>query len=286
MPFVYTHFRFGIKCLEKLPSDLVSIIKENIDSYIYGCQGPDIFYYYNLLKDNDVKKYGEKLHEQSMKQTLSQFNLKLQKSKERDALLSYILGYISHFVLDSYCNSYIYKAEKEKSISKRIIINELDKYYYYKDKINISKFNLSNYFKPSKKLVSNIGYLYNNFNENTYKKIIYDFKTKLFLLNENNDYKKDILSYFYKLSGNNEYASYLKDDISKECLPFSIRCDKYFEIAVYHYQKLVLNYIESIIKNTELDQYFKHNLVNKDNIDIKVLDIENEEKYIIYNYQD
>lgn len=287
MPLTYAHYRFGMKCKSKLSLDLQKIINENIDYYNYGCQGPDIFYYYNLLKENKVKSYGKQIHSRETVDILEMFKINMQKIKNRDSALAYILGYITHFLLDSYCNTYIFKASNEKNISFNVINKELDKYFYNKDKLNINGFNISSVFKPSKDIVIMLSNLFNNFNESIYKQIVYDYKTKLYLLKDGNSYKNKSIYYISKLINNKELQEYSSQDKSIECFPFCIRCDKYFEIAAVHYPILINNFMDYLTKNIPLIKYFNHNCEIKNNKeDIQILDIKDEEKFVLYSFQD
>lgn len=285
MPLTYAHYRFGQKCLSKLPLDLQNIINKNIDYYNYGCQGPDIFYYYNLTKENKIKEFGKNLHTSKMIDILEMFKFNIKKIKNRDAALAYIIGFISHFLLDSYCNAYIYKASNETNINVKIIYKEIEKYYYYKDKLN--KYNISSIFKPSKDIVAMLSTLFNNFKESTYKQIIYDYKTKLFLLKDGNYYKDKAILLFAKLTSNKEIEDNILNEKTMECLPFCVRCDKYFEIATVHFPVLINNYMDYLTKNSPLNKYYEHNFKTKNNINnIPILNIKDEENYVLYDFQD
>lgn len=63
MPTTYAHWRFGDKCIETLPDNLQTIIKNNRAIFDYGVHGPDIFFYYNCLKHNKINQMGEKMPE-------------------------------------------------------------------------------------------------------------------------------------------------------------------------------------------------------------------------------
>lgn len=286
MPHTYAHYRFGHKCLKYMSNDIQEIVNNNINYYLYGCQGPDIFYYYNLLKDNKVKKYGEYLHNSRVKDTLSLFEINFNKNKNRDASLSYILGYITHFILDSYCYAYVTEASKISDLSVDTIYKQLDEYYYLKDKINKKKFDISKKFIPSNALVKTINSLYDNFDESIYKKIIYDYKTKLFLLNDNTSIKKEMINIFTKLTSKQKNIKSFDENIFRKCFPFCVRCDKYFEIAAIHYKNLYKNYIDHLIKNTELNQYFNHTINKTSSENIEILNTKDEEEFIINKLQD
>ena len=63
MPTTYAHWRFGDKCIRMLPDDLQNIILNNRAIFDYGVHGPDIFFYYNCLKHNEVNRYGSAMHD-------------------------------------------------------------------------------------------------------------------------------------------------------------------------------------------------------------------------------
>ena len=72
MPTTYAHWRFGDKCIRMLPDDLQNIILNNRAIFDYGVHGPDIFFYYNCLKYNEVNRYGSAMHDIPYKDTLAQ----------------------------------------------------------------------------------------------------------------------------------------------------------------------------------------------------------------------
>lgn len=287
MPLTYAHYRFGQKCKEKLPEDLKNIINRNIDIYNYGCQGEDIFYFKDINNNEKLKNYGELLHELSFETILKKFKNNIIKIKKRDAALSYILGFISHFLLDSYCNTFINKASKYSNIKETIILKEIEKYFYIKDDLYSKKFNLSSIFKPSKEIVETIMYLHDNFKESIYKEIIYDYKTKLYLMSDSGIIKHNALLTFAKLTSNNDLKEKLSTDKFKECFPYCIRCDKYLEIAAFHYPILIKNFMDYLIKDDTLCNYFNNTSSIKENdSNIPIYNTKEEEKYIIYSLQD
>ena len=114
MPTTYAHWRFGDRVKRTLSADTEAIIDKYRELYDIGVHGPDLFFYYDCLKKENLFSFGSKLHERSMKSLLEQFRGPYLKSDNRQAPLAYILGFVSHFTLDSYCHSYIeMKKEKE-----------------------------------------------------------------------------------------------------------------------------------------------------------------------------
>ena len=87
MPTTYAHWRFGNVSLNSLDEKYKTIINKYRSLFDIGVHGPDIFFYYNALKHNDVNRYGSRMHDTSMKQLLEGFRKVYQKAENREASL-------------------------------------------------------------------------------------------------------------------------------------------------------------------------------------------------------
>ena len=127
MPTTYAHWRFGDKCIRMLPDDLQNIILNNRAIFDYGVHGPDIFFYYNCLKHNEVNRYGSAMHDIPYKDTLAQIKENFKKTENKDMALSYLLGFTCHFTLDSYCHGFIEKVDETMPYSHGKIESQFDR---------------------------------------------------------------------------------------------------------------------------------------------------------------
>lgn len=101
MPAFATHFFYALDVYRKLDDETKEKIDKYRSFYDLGAQGPDIFFYYKPYKKNNISKYGQSIHN---KQARKFFEVALKNSKEKDpdeVSLVYLLGFTTHFVLDS-----------------------------------------------------------------------------------------------------------------------------------------------------------------------------------------
>ena len=108
MPAVYAHRRFGEKVLAACQNDVArTAIESYLDLYNIGLQGPDILFYYDPLRKNPYKAAGDAMHNAPAAPFFEAGAAHVNGRPEGQALLSYLLGFLCHFALDSECHSYI-----------------------------------------------------------------------------------------------------------------------------------------------------------------------------------
>lgn len=128
MPDIWTHILCGNKTLEVIDNkELYVEIMNRVNIFKLGTQGPDIFYYYRFWKGLDAKGdkvLGRLMHTNRTGEFIINCIKYLKEQGNSDnylELLSYILGFISHYSLDSIAHPYIYyyaiSQSKDKSIS-------------------------------------------------------------------------------------------------------------------------------------------------------------------------
>ncbi len=124
MPYAWTHLTFGHQLLAEanLPSPK--------DKYLFqlGCQGPDFFffhYFWKLHKQNVGAELGELFHNQHCGAVLVEL---IEAVRTTPSLKEYVMGFITHYILDSFTHPYIhYRAgyKKFKHQKLEVIIDTL-----------------------------------------------------------------------------------------------------------------------------------------------------------------
>ena len=109
MPSMYAHYHFGGKVFKALPKSARDIINKNRELYLIGLQGPDILFYYKPLGKNRVNGYGYGMHDRPAEEFFRGAAERYENCGKDEAMLSYLLGFICHFALDSACHGYIEK---------------------------------------------------------------------------------------------------------------------------------------------------------------------------------
>jgi hypothetical protein len=128
LPDFWSHHFAALKADENrkifMPSRL--IWSEAFDNlYTFGAQGPDFFYYigkFNPLSKHHYGEVGNQIHELGT-QDLFRDMLNFMMGKPSEALMAYIAGFISHYILDVHCHPLICMLGPDSASHKRV---ELD----------------------------------------------------------------------------------------------------------------------------------------------------------------
>lgn len=288
MPTTYTHWRFGDRCIKTLPDNLQDIINNNREIFDYLVHGPDIFFYYNCLKFNDINQFGKSLHSTSFKDILLKLKPRYKNVDDKDAALSFFLGFCCHFTLDSYCHGYIDALAETGLVSHGKIESQLDRYFMKKDELDPVKTSWTFALKPNKKMAHTFSQLFEEYDEEMSYKILKDQKFYLNLLKDTNSIKRFFLLKAMDLAHADSFKELLITDIDDErCKASNIRLDKYFEMAVKHYPILAKNMINFLEDKEDLIDYFNHDFLPKEDYkEIPLLNYEDELNYKINEFQD
>lgn len=131
MPGSITHYLFAKDCLSSLNiNSFENIIKNNMEMYILGCQGPNFFCYYSYLpfvSNKNLSILANKIHSENINDFIKNM---IFYSKDMsctryifngrefsETTFAYLLGYLSHYALDSHTHPYIYSLQF--SLSKK-----------------------------------------------------------------------------------------------------------------------------------------------------------------------
>lgn len=284
MPTTYAHYRFGDKAIETFPSKYQEIIKSYRDEFNYGVHGPDIFFYYDCMHHNEVNKYGTWLHEHvEFRKVVEHFRELYRKHDNKDAAMSYLLGFLCHFALDSYCHGYIDHKAETVGPSHGRIESQLDRYFLIKDGFDPLKKSVTSSLKPTKTCCHNIAQMYDNFDEATTTKALKDQKVYLNVLKDSNSFKRLLLKKLMKTIKAESYMDLLMDTYNDpRCESSNMRIDKYFDKALEHLPTLAKSYIDYLENDVPLEEYFKRNFIGMSNYKtIPVLEVEEEKNYIV-----
>ncbi|MFT9077761.1 zinc dependent phospholipase C family protein [Ethanoligenens sp.] len=111
MPAIITHYLFSEMVVPPLIHDM-----QCANVYVWGSQGPDFLFFsppvhmhWRLLS-----RIGSLMHEQDMEKNFAFMAdcCKKAKGKEKNILLSYFYGFLSHYILDSTFHPYVYGLQR------------------------------------------------------------------------------------------------------------------------------------------------------------------------------
>ena len=138
MPAIYAHLRFGEEVTKTLPDSLLKTIDRYPEAFALGTQGPDILFYHQPMKKNELRSHGTFLHTLSGAEF---FQTYLSASVETgNAITAYLCGFLCHFTLDTLCHKYIDDHSNDQ-VSHGKIESEFDKFLLRKDGLPIRGYN-------------------------------------------------------------------------------------------------------------------------------------------------
>lgn len=149
MPAGYAHYIFGQKVLNKLKPETKELINRNIDLYNIGVHGPDILFYYNPLSKNKVNQLGSQMHREEAYHFFEFAKEVIKNSKDKEASIAYVYGFITHFTLDHTCHHYVGEVEKETGLTHLEIESELDRAILVKNHLNPLTTSLTTHIHPN-----------------------------------------------------------------------------------------------------------------------------------------
>lgn len=132
MPTTYTHDLFGKEVFKRLPKEIKNAVRESKSLYLIGLHGPDILFYYHPLCKNKVNRLGVQTHEREAAEFFCQAIVEYQEDPTPQ-MLSYLLGFGCHFILDSVCHPYVNRFQDEMGVTHAEIESELDRYYMLRE---------------------------------------------------------------------------------------------------------------------------------------------------------
>lgn len=280
MPTTYAHWRFGQDCIDSMPDDLKEIINNNRDIFNLGVHGPDIFFY-DLLH-GEVPKYGEKIHYEPGRNFFEKSKKVMEAHEEKDAMLSYCLGFLSHFTLDSVCHSYVNRKKEVSEISHNKVESEWDGHLMLEDGRMVNMVDRAESLRPNKEIARVISYFF-DFDEKVILRTTKMQHMFIHLLNYVTPLKYDLFQWLL-----NELKKYNYRDLfiapveSEKCMDSNMRLDKLKVKARKLYPRLLKNYMEYLRNDKALPAYFNHNFESwEDYKEIPILSAEEEIDYIV-----
>lgn len=233
MPTTFTHDLFGREVYRKLPASLQALIREHGDLYRIGQHGPDILFYYRILK-NRINQTGTKMHREPAKPFFTH-GLKIAREEQDEALLVYLLGFACHFMLDSTCHPYIGTLTDEGVVSHGKIEKEYDRFLMEKEGLN------PYHFYPSKCITATpdgAKTIHKAIPEISYPTIFSTLRwmkclTNLMVYDDNGRKQKVILPLLHVIGlGDGTGDNFMRKDADPACLPMIDRLEALFEKAV------------------------------------------------------
>lgn len=260
MPTTYAHYTFGQEVLKNLNDETKKIINENIDLYNIGLHGPDILFYHQPLKPNQISKIGHDLHEQTANIFFENARNVIISSDDFNASCSYILGFICHFMLDSHCHPYIRLFENDE-LTHGEIETEFDRFIMLKHNKRPVSFRPTSHIVPIEYSAEIISCFYEGVSRESILRSLKSMKFNLNLLVAPSVLKRYIIFSGLKLSGNYKKMRGLimNYESNKECIKLNKDLYDLYEKAVVKATEIIHEYYSKLNSKDSINSYFNRN---------------------------
>ena len=115
MPSVLTHYYCALRVLRELEKKNISVQR---DAFIWGTQGPDIFFYHRFMpwkKESSLTYMGKRIHNEPPSLYLETCGKILREHKFSEPMRSYVLGTVCHYMLDREAHPFVLAKTKDYS---------------------------------------------------------------------------------------------------------------------------------------------------------------------------
>ncbi len=279
MPTTYAHWRFGCDCIETLPENLKEVVHKHRELFDIGVHGPDIFFY--DLRHGDVVKYGYDTHYKPARDFFERaIKVYKENDEDKDAMLAYMLGFLSHFTLDSQCHGFVDRKKEVSGISHNKVESEYDAHLMRLDNKAVNRVKRAASLKPSK-FTGRIMARFFPFDEETMYRTARWQRMIIGALVCRTNAKRTILYRTMEKMNKLDYRDLLV--MTKEadiCKDSNLRLDKLKAFALALYPELVEDLMKAINEDKALPEYFDHSFERwPDYSEIPILSYEEELKY-------
>lgn len=155
MPTTYTHELFGKMVYQKLDEALQEIIMLNKMEFTVGLHGPDILFYTRPFHKNRINELGQRMHSEEAAGFFEKGRALYLRTKN-EGVLSYLFGFVCHFMLDSTCHPYIGAYIERTGATHEEIETELDREMMVTTGKNPFFYHPSKVIRAERKCVENI----------------------------------------------------------------------------------------------------------------------------------
>ena len=160
MPSTYTHYSLANEILKLLPVELADICNKYERQFQMGAQGPDFFYFYRPIKHNYYTKFGKQIHDSNFDELLKQMLPVLKEKGINSKEYAYVLGFITHFTLDSIFHPYVIPQVKKMKFRHTAMETEFDRYLLIQQGENPHTYPMWNAVHKDKKTVECVSNLF------------------------------------------------------------------------------------------------------------------------------
>lgn len=258
MPSTYAHRYFGERVRAQLTGRAAEIIDQKRELFDIGLHGPDILFYHKPLSYNRVNQIGHDMHREKGSRFFTDVKPQIKKSADPEGALSYILGFVCHFALDSQSHPYVEHAIGKTGATHVEIEAEFDKMLMRRDGFDPWKFDSASHLKNSSQWAEVIAPLFGITEKDAYT-AVKDMKRYAIFFTTTNPVIRGSVFFLLKASGlsKNIRGMFLNKKDHPKCRESSAVLAEKLEEAVPIGAALIENYLDFYEKGTELASRFE-----------------------------
>ncbi len=258
MPSTYAHRYFGEKVRAQLTGRAAEIIDHKRELFDIGLHGPDILFYHKPLLYNKVNQLGRDMHKEKGRRFFTDVKPLIAASGDVEGALSYILGFICHFALDSQCHPYVNQAIEETGVSHMEIETEFDKMLMCRDGFDPWDFDSASHLHTSSQSSKVIAPLLGVSEKDAYA-AVKGMKGYAGFFKTTNPVTRGVSFFFLKISGlsKNIRGLFLNKADQPKCRKSSALLAQKLDEAVPLGTALIENYMDFFERNTPLSASFE-----------------------------
>ncbi len=275
MPTTYAHYRFGDECISVMPEQLQKIVNEHRALFDIGVHGPDIFFY--DLIHHEYPAYGHKMHGERARVFFDNAIRVYQDHAEKEEMLVYLLGFLSHFTFDSQAHGYVDRKAEVSGITHNKVESQYDGYLMRKEGRKVNLVDRAESLKPSRKNAYIIA-LFFPFDDRIMYRIIKDHRLVISTLNCVSRFKYRFMNFVLDKTSDRDLPVNPQEETV--CRDSNLRLEKLQKKALKLYPKLLEDLTDALDGKKKLPRYFNHDFGPwKDYQEIPVLSYEEEINY-------
>lgn len=110
-----SHHLFGEQTLTAFPASVQQIVARHRGAFLWGCQGPDPFFYRKLALGGPLHRFGTMMHSQETDELFFTFCRAVHTltGDAHNAAAAYFFGFLCHYALDSEIHPFVYFCQEQ-----------------------------------------------------------------------------------------------------------------------------------------------------------------------------
>lgn len=258
MASTYAHYKFAHNVYDRLPPEIKQLVKRNLQLYDIGLHGPDVLFYYKPLLIRGISKIGYDLHKQPARAFFNEAREVIRKSGCDERYTAYILGFITHFVLDTAVHSYIVKCSKCMTARHIEIEVEYDRELLTREGRNPLREKLTRHLCATDENAEVVVRFWKTLTAKKVKKAISSmcFYCNFFVTESR--FKRSFVNGAFKLIGKYDELKglFVNPEANPECKNSNEQLDLRFNAAIDIAVETIKNYYAQLLSDEPLDEIF------------------------------